>query len=56
MPNVTVNYKMFLPGGRHRQPGNTSVDLQLAPILKLGAPTPPGFFPQLPYDPANDMA
>jgi hypothetical protein len=53
MPHVTVNYEMFLPGGHHRQPRNTSVQLDLAPtaggdVLNPGIYTPP-FFPQLPY-------
>ncbi len=53
MPNVTINYLMFLPGGHHRQPRNTSVDLSLAPaavenISPMGVCNPP-FFPVLPY-------
>jgi len=60
MPQVTVNYKMFLPGGHHRQPRNTSIDLDLAPTAggnyQPGSTCTPGYFPMLPYDPANDMA
>jgi hypothetical protein len=60
MPNVTINYKMFLPGGHHRQPRNTSVDLDLAPTAggnyQTGSPCTPVYFPKLPYDPASDMA
>src|SRR6266568_5053265 len=53
MPQVTVNYEMFLPGGHHRQPRNTSIELNLAPTaggneLPPGPYTPP-FFPELPY-------
>jgi hypothetical protein len=53
MPHVTVSYEMFLPGGHHRQPRNTSIDLALAPtaggdVANPGTYTPP-FFPQLPY-------
>jgi hypothetical protein len=53
MPHVTVNYEMFLPGGHHRQPRNTSIELNLAPtaggdVPDSGIYTPP-FFPQLPY-------
>lgn len=53
MPHVTVNYEMFLPGGHHRQPRNTTIQLDLAPtaggdVLNPGTYTPP-FFPQLPY-------
>ena len=61
MPHVTVNYEMFLPGGHHRQPRNTSIELNLAPTA--GSDTPnggfyaPPFFPQLPYSPAaGDIA
>jgi hypothetical protein len=44
---------MFLPGGHHRQPRNTSIDLNLAPtaggdVADPGIYTPP-FFSQLPY-------
>jgi len=53
MPHVTVNYEMFLPGGHHRQPRNTSIELNLAPTAGGDVPDPgiytPPFFPQLPY-------
>ena len=53
MPHVTVNYEMFLPGGHHRQPRNTSIELNLAPTAGGDVPNPgtytPPFFPQLPY-------
>lgn len=51
MPHVTVYYEMFLPGGHHRQPRNTSISLDLAPTSGAdvaGVYSPP-FFPQLPY-------
>lgn len=53
MPHITVNYEMFLPSGHHRQPRNTSIDLNLAPtaggdVLDPGIYTPP-FFSELPY-------
>jgi len=53
MPHVTVNYEMFLPSGHHRQPRNTSIELNLAPtaggdVSNPGIYTPP-FFPDLPY-------
>ncbi len=53
MPHVTVNYEMFLPGGHHRQPRNTTIDLNLAPtaggdVSDPGIYTPP-FFADLPY-------
>jgi len=53
MPHVTVNYEMFLPSGHHRQPRNTSIDLNLAPtaggdVSDPGVYTPP-FFSELPY-------
>jgi hypothetical protein len=44
---------MFLPGGHHRQPRNTSVELDLAPTAGADVTNPgtynPPFFPQLPY-------
>jgi hypothetical protein len=53
MPHVTVNYEMFLPGGHHRQPRNTSIELNLAPTAGGDVPDPgtytPPFFSQLPY-------
>jgi len=53
MPHVTVNYEMFLPGGHHRQPRNTSIELNLAPTaggdVSDGGFYSPPFFPQLPY-------
>ncbi len=53
MPHVTVNYVMYLPGGHHRQPRNTGVDLALAPTSGGDVPTggsyTPTFFPTLPY-------
>ena len=53
MPHVTVSYKMFLPGGHHRQPRNTSISLDLAPTAGADVPVAgvytPSFFPQLPY-------
>ena len=56
MPHVTVNYEMFLPGGHHRQPRNTSIELNLAPPAGGDVPSggfyAPPFFPQLPYSPA----
>lgn len=53
MPHVTVNYEMFLPGGHHRQPRNTAIELNLAPtaggdVSNPGVYTPP-FFAELPY-------
>ncbi len=53
MPHVTVSYVMFLPGGHHRQPRNTSISLDLAgagggDFLPGGVCTP-SFFPQLHY-------
>ncbi|PYJ28214.1 MAG: hypothetical protein DMF24_04815 [Verrucomicrobia bacterium] len=53
MPHVTVSYDMFLPGGHHRQPRNTSIELDLAPTaggdVPVGGSYTPPFFPQLPY-------
>jgi len=55
MPHVNVNYKMYLPGGHHRQPRNIAVEVSLIPqgagadVTNPGAYTPP-FFPQLPYN------
>jgi len=44
---------MYLPGGHHRQPRNTSALLDLAPAAGADVPNPgsytPPFFPQLPY-------
>jgi hypothetical protein len=49
MPHVTINYEMFLPGGHHRQPRNTTIELNLAPTAGGDEPITPPFFPQLPY-------
>lgn len=53
MPHVTVNYEMYLPGGHHRQPRNTSIALDLAPTAGGDVPSTgtytPAFFPELPY-------
>src|SRR5437773_178456 len=49
MPHVTVYYKMYLPGSHHRQPRNTSTELNLAPSAGGDTPYTPPFFPQLPY-------
>jgi hypothetical protein len=53
MPHVTVYYKMFLPGGHHRQPRNTTIDMDLSPSSggdhSDGTPFNPPFFAQLPY-------
>jgi hypothetical protein len=50
---VTVSYEMFLPGGHHRQPRNTSVQLDLAPTIVApvipGKKYPPTYFSTLPY-------
>ena len=59
MPHVSVAYEMFLPGGHHRQPRNTTIALDLAPAAGGDVPNPgvytPPFFPQLPYTlPAGD--
>ena len=44
---------MFLPGGHHRQPRNTTIDLDLAPTaggdVPTGGSSTPPFFPELPY-------
>lgn len=44
---------MYLPGGHHRQPRNTSAELDLAPTgggdYLPGGTCTPSFFPQLPY-------
>ena len=57
MAHVTVTYEMFLPGGHHRQPRNTSIDLDLAAaaggdVVDGGKYTPP-YFAQLPYSISN---
>lgn len=53
MPHVTVTYEMFLPSGHHRQPRNTSVELNLDGTgggdYLPGGVCSPNFFPQLPY-------
>jgi hypothetical protein len=54
MPHVTTNYKMYVPGGHHRQPRNTGAEFNLAPTSGSDVPNPgsytPPYFPQLPYD------
>lgn len=53
MPHVSVHYKMYLPGGHHRQPRNTSAELELAPSGEYDVSNPgnatPNYFAQLPY-------
>jgi hypothetical protein len=57
MPHVTVSYKMYLPGGHHRRPRNTSVELDLGPTGGADVANPgnitPQFFTQLPYTVGN---
>jgi hypothetical protein len=49
MPHITANYKMYLPGGHHRQPRNLNAELTLAPPSGGDTPFSPPYFPQLPY-------
>jgi hypothetical protein len=53
LTNVTINYEMFLPSGHHRQPRNTSVELDLAPssleVVIPGHACNPPYFSTLPY-------
>ena len=49
MPHITAYYKMYLPGGHHRQPRNTNAELTLAPASGGDTPFSPPYFPVLPY-------
>jgi hypothetical protein len=53
MPHISVHYKMYIPGGHHRQPRNTSAELELAPSGEFDITNPgnatPNYFAQLPY-------
>lgn len=49
MPHITANYKMYLPGGHHRQPRNSNAELTLAPASGGDTPFSPPYFPMLPY-------
>jgi hypothetical protein len=53
VPHVTVYYTMYLTSGHHRQPRNTSSELELAPTgggdISPGGTISPSFFPTLPY-------
>lgn len=49
MAHITANYKMYLPGGHHRQPRNANAELTLAPTSGGDTPFGPPYFPVLPY-------
>ena len=51
MPHVSVHYKIYLPGGHHRQPRNTSAEVELNEPSSgdITGPYSPPYFPQLPY-------
>ncbi|NUR44638.1 MAG: hypothetical protein HOP91_00560 [Sphingomonas sp.] len=49
MPHITAYYKMYLPGGHHRQPRNANAELTLAPASGGDTPFTPPYFPVLPY-------
>ncbi len=57
MTHFTVYYKMFVPGGHHRQPRNSSYEMSLADPasgdLIPGTAVPAPYFAQLPYPPVN---
>jgi hypothetical protein len=49
MPHITTNYKMYLPGGHHRQPRNLSAELTLAPSSGGDTPYIPAYIPTFSY-------
>src|SRR5262249_12853883 len=53
MAHVSVHYKMYIPGGHHRQPRNTSAEIDLGPSGEFDVANPgnatPNYFAQLPY-------
>lgn len=49
MPHITTNYKMYLPGGHHRQPRNANAELTLIPSSGGNTPYTPTFVPEVPY-------
>lgn len=53
MSHVSVHYKIYLPGGHHRQPRNTSAQLEPNPPSEVDVSSPgnitPLFIPIIPY-------
>ncbi len=53
MPHVSVHYKIYLIAGHHRQPRNTSAELEPNPPSEVDVTNPgnitPLYIPQLPY-------
>lgn len=53
MSHVSVHYKIYLPGGHHRQPRNASAQLEPNPSSEVDVANPgnisPLYIPQLPY-------
>jgi len=49
MPHITANYKMYLPGGHHRQPRNVGAELTLLPSSGGDTPYSPACPLELPY-------
>ncbi len=53
MAQITVNYKMFIGAGQHRQPRNGPSDIKLSPTSTAQTPLNSSFFPFLEYTLAN---